>query len=73
MGSIAIHGMPTAVTEEHMRRRPPTNPSKVPAGEAKYPRCGAATLDIAAAAAYSRAPDGIPMRRAMPRLRGEPP
>jgi hypothetical protein len=65
--------MPTAVTEERMRRRPAMNPLEVPAGGANSLRCVAATLDIAAAAAYTRAPDGIPMRQAMPRLRGEPP
>ncbi len=47
--------------------------ARVPACDANLLRCVAATLDIAGAAAYSRAPDGIPMRRAMPGLCGEPP
>jgi hypothetical protein len=64
--------MPTAVTEWHGERFAAANPSE-------HPVCDAisikdfATLDISVATVYNRVPDGIPMRRAMSRLRGEPP
>jgi hypothetical protein len=73
MGSIAIRGMPTAVAEWRRERYAAANPPEHPASDAISMGDFVATLDIVAATVYNHAPDGIPMRQAMPRLCGEPP
>jgi hypothetical protein len=65
--------MPTAVTEWRGERFAAANPSEHAVCDTISLADFAATLDLAAAPVYNRAPNGIPMRRAMPRLRGEPP
>jgi hypothetical protein len=65
--------MPTAVTQWRGERFAAANPLEHPVCDTISLADLVATLALAAATVYNYAPNGIPMRRAMPRLRGEPP